>query len=76
MTFFLMIFQCVPRVAIWDTTVAGHCLSSTQVNLGVGVVNMCLDIGMLAIPLWSIWQLKLSKKKKISASAVFGIAFL
>lgn len=74
--FFLLVFQCVPRAAIWDATVSGQCLNAGYVNLGAGVVNVCLDICILAIPLWAIWQLKLDKKKKISASAVFGVAVL
>jgi hypothetical protein len=76
---FLFLFQCSPIPYAWeqwDGTGHGKCL-----NFDVGAVihaltNIVLDFVIFALPIWQLWSLNLSKKKKIHVVLMFCVGFL
>lgn len=75
-SFFALIFQCIPRAAIWNPQVSGTCTNVKTLTLSAGVINFCLDAALLVIPVWAIWRLKMSTRSRLGASAVFGVGIL
>lgn len=76
MWFFLLIFLCLPRTKIWNPKTPGHCLGKFALYRSSAVFNMITDIMMLAVPLYKIFHLQMSMKRKIGISAVFATGFL
>ena len=74
--FFTFVFQCIPRRKIWDPTVEGRCLDSNTNAFVGGVINLILDIGALIVPIWAIWHLQMTFKRKLGAVAIFATGIL
>jgi len=76
--FFVFIFLCWPREAIWNhtDTVVGRCIDYEAAMLVTGIVNLLLDVGMSMTPIWAIWHLQLPTKRKLEVSAVFGLGIM
>lgn len=70
---FLLIFTCVPRRKIWDTTVTGRCLDWRIVLISGNIVTFISDVIIWVIPHNIIWRLQLKRSKKWGLSALFTI---
>ncbi|KAK9413827.1 hypothetical protein SUNI508_11645 [Seiridium unicorne] len=66
---------CVPYEYNWNKLIAGSCniVNQSQTNLGSSIFNFILDVLVFFLPQRAIWQLKMSRKKKIGVSMVFMI---
>lgn len=75
--FFSYLFQCTPREKAWDligeAARQGSCVDVAAATVAGGVINLVLDMGILVVPIWAIWRLKLSVKRRLGISAVFGV---
>ena len=69
--FFIPIFLCNPRSKIWNPEEDGHCLGASQLYLASAVFNMLSDMAMLSVPLYLIWNLQMSTRRKIGVCAIF-----
>ncbi|TVY15619.1 hypothetical protein LARI1_G005456 [Lachnellula arida] len=74
--FFISIFQCNPRERIWNPTVKGTCLNYQKYILVTAIFNCTSDVLMLFFPLFSVWNLRMSMKRKIGISAIFLVGLL
>jgi hypothetical protein len=55
---------------------SGQCNATSVLNVSLPMVfSLLSDIGLLVLPLWAIWGLRLSRWKKIGLFCVFGIGF-
>ena len=70
--FFIPIFLCVPRRKIWIQTAPGHCLKIIECYLASAIFNCVSDISMLAVPIYLIWNLQMSSRRKFGISAIFA----
>ncbi|KAF1959237.1 hypothetical protein CC80DRAFT_585579 [Byssothecium circinans] len=71
---FAGIFQCSPiryNWLRWDGEHEGECLNINALAWSNAAISIALDIWMLALPLWQVFQLKMSQKKKISVALMF-----
>ncbi|KAK0615336.1 hypothetical protein B0T17DRAFT_497692 [Bombardia bombarda] len=75
--FFLFLFQCVPREKIWNPAIEGTCVNNNGAVLSAGLINLFLDLGILFVPIFAIWRLQMSIKRKLGVMSIFavGIAF-
>lgn len=73
---FSFTFQCIPREKTWNPLLPGNCINVSAAIVVQGVINLVLDVGILIIPLWAIWTLRLPMKRKLGISAVFGVGIL
>ncbi|KAM7210385.1 hypothetical protein V8F06_014228 [Rhypophila decipiens] len=75
--FFSFVFQCTPREKAWDligeAAREGSCIDVAAATVVGGVMNLVLDLGILVVPIWAIWRLKLSVKRRLGISAVFAV---
>ncbi|KAJ5618247.1 hypothetical protein N7528_006890 [Penicillium herquei] len=68
---------CHPIQKNWDVTlVGGHCGNSTLMDLLTAIINMLLDLGIVIIPLPQLWNLQLSRTRKMMLSGIFSLGIL
>ncbi|KAI1338899.1 hypothetical protein F5Y15DRAFT_101395 [Xylariaceae sp. FL0016] len=84
--FFVAVFQCWPRDAIWDPRIKGTCIGSSSTSGGSsneidsasssyiasGALNLFSDIEALLLPAWAIFHLKMPIRRKLEAYTVFA----
>ena len=64
-------FQCMPIQKAWEFERPGKCINFLSFFIGMQVPNIVLDIVILALPVSAVYHLQMSKKKKISVTAIF-----
>ncbi|KAI1390653.1 uncharacterized protein F4822DRAFT_441946 [Hypoxylon trugodes] len=71
----LEIFRCSPRQKIWDPLFeGGTCpVDANTSNFTSGVFNLASDIAILVLPQWVIWNLHMSKAKRVGVSFLFVV---
>jgi hypothetical protein len=75
-SFFTFVFQCVPREKVRHPEIDGVCINYAASFLAAGIINFILDLGILAVPLWAIWHLQLTFKRKVATMPVFAVGIL
>ena len=71
-TLFPAVFQCKPIHVAWDPTSArSDCLKLRAYLVGTNIPNVLLDFAILVAPLYPVWRLKLSTRRKALISGVF-----
>ena len=71
--FFVNLFACLPRRKIWDSSVEGRCFFNvTALYISSAVFNTFSDVAMLAVPVFVVWRLQMSRNRKLGATAIFG----
>lgn len=68
----VLVFSCTPRAKINHPELPGHCLNSQANFVVTGGWNVFSDFSILTLPLSSIWNLKMSTRRKVQISAVFA----
>ncbi|KAL2784039.1 hypothetical protein BJX66DRAFT_348679 [Aspergillus keveii] len=66
----VQIFTCTPVRGAWIPSAANHCINQTKFYYGNSVSNILTDVGILALPMPLIWQLKMSRRKKIAVTGI------
>lgn len=74
--FLVTIFQCSPRAKAWNPEIEGKCINISALLLVVGVFNSASDLLMLIFPVYCIWHLRMTMKRKLGISALFFIGSL
>lgn len=70
------VFQCNPISFSWDRWDGEHkgkCVNINALGWSNAAISIVLDIWMLALPLYQVFHLKLSWKKKISVTLMFCV---
>lgn len=75
------IFQCQPISFYWTSwdknpTTRGKCININALNWSNAIIGIILDVWMLAIPLYEVFHLRLSLRKKISVALMFFVGTL
>ncbi|KAH7313955.1 hypothetical protein B0I35DRAFT_436162 [Stachybotrys elegans] len=71
--FIIFLCQCIPREKIWDNTFDGVCIDYAASFVACRAINLVLDIGILAVPIWAVWHLQMTFKHKIKPLLLFAI---
>ena len=74
--FFLEVFSCVPREALWDPSVTGKCVNLPLSFIITAVINIVSDLSMLTLPMIWVWRLQMVRTWKLRISAVFATGIL
>ena len=74
--FFASAFACVPRRKLWEPAVPGRCISTNADVIVTSVLNIFSDWSALLLPTLAIWKLQMAVKRKVLATAVFGIGLM
>ncbi|KAL6720061.1 hypothetical protein ACLMJK_001982 [Lecanora helva] len=62
---------CKPRRKIWTPELPGKCLDVNKLYLASAVFNFLSDIAMLSVPIYLVWRLQMSIRRKIGVTAIF-----
>ncbi|KAL8855885.1 MAG: hypothetical protein Q9178_007505 [Gyalolechia marmorata] len=72
---FFITFQCRPVKAAWDQSLLyqgkAHCMPIGTLIFAYELMNCCIDICMLCLPIYMIRKLQLPRRKKVTVSGVF-----
>ena len=64
--------QCIPRSKIWNMEEPGTCVDINKLYVASAVFNLLSDVAMLSVPIFMIWGLQMSIRRKIGVSAIFA----
>lgn len=70
---FAIMFSCTPREKIWDPSVEGFCLDMSGLLTASGPFNVVSDFLIFLLPIWAIFSLHISVKKRIEVSCAFSV---
>ena len=65
------IMTCSPREKIWRPQRPGKCLNIYVLYISSATFNTLSDMAMFFFPLWKIWNLSISRSRKLGVSAIF-----
>lgn len=78
--FFYTIFMCQPISYYWDkSTAGGWCIESYKLqsqNIATGFLAVATDVAIFLIPLPSVWQLQIERKRKVDLTLVLTCGFV
>jgi hypothetical protein len=70
------IMACNPREKIWHPLINGKCLDLSLILIAGAIVNIFSDFSILILPMVKVWQLQLTRSKKLGLVAVFATGIL
>jgi hypothetical protein len=70
-TSFVKIFECHPRARIFNKAVPGSCVDTSTLLNASGCFNTLTDFLILFLPVKAVWDLNMSKQKKLIVVLVF-----
>jgi hypothetical protein len=70
------ICQCLPRERIWNKAVPGTCVSLPGLLDSSGSFNIASDVLILLVPLKGVWNLQMSRLRKVGIYAIFTVGIV
>ena len=72
--FGIPLFVCSPRQKIWDPQgyPDGKCLDVFKLYIASAATNVGSDMATFFVPLWRIWTLRISRRRRAGVSACFA----
>ena len=67
---------CIPIRQFWDHTAGGSCFNFPKYFLAMELIDLLLDVVIIALPLKTISSLQLSLRKKIALLGIFLLGAL
>lgn len=69
--------QCIPHAAIWDLTITdAQCFELYPLQVSSASIQLVSDIAIFLLPQRVIWTLKMTWRKRLGVSVVFGLGLL
>ncbi|TDZ18887.1 Satratoxin biosynthesis SC1 cluster protein 4 [Colletotrichum orbiculare MAFF 240422] len=69
---FVIIFQCQPIQAGWDTSVKGKCIGKLVPMMTLSAAHIVTDIIVLLMPVKAVWALQMARRQKVSIILLFA----
>lgn len=71
---FAMVFICHPVAFWWDISIpGGYCLDQLPIYVSLIITNILSDIVIMALPMVTIWELKMKTTEKLALTAAFAL---
>jgi hypothetical protein len=70
---FLVTFLCDPIEQQWTLIRIGRCMDQILVLKCVIMTNVLTDLMIVALPMWTVWQLQMRMTEKIAVAGCFAI---
>jgi hypothetical protein len=74
--FFIVAFQCLPIVAVWNPHIKAHCLDLMPALITNAVASICIDLALMVIVIPSIMRLRLQKAQKIALLVIVNLGWV
>lgn len=68
---FATVFQCTPVQRAWNKEFAGNCINLTAFWYANAVASVFSDLLIIALPMYPVYQLQITKRAKFLLSGVF-----
>lgn len=68
--------NCRPLEKLWHFWIPGTCIESRGRDIASGVMNLALDVFIVALPQRMIWTLKMNVRRKIGVAIAFSVGLL
>lgn len=69
--------QCMPIAYFWNRKIpGGHCFNIQRFFHGQALPGFIMDLAIMALPMPTIWRLKMPLVKRLALVGVFAIASL
>lgn len=73
---FEALFLCRPLAYTWNRTVeGGSCANIKPMALSQAIINTCIDIAVLVLPMPVIWHMKMPLATKFGVVLMFSFGF-
>ncbi|KAL4918962.1 CFEM domain-containing protein [Aspergillus aurantiobrunneus] len=77
--FFVLLFSCSPISYYWnkwDGEHEGKCISHNNILLAHSTINIVLDVGIMAIPMPTLFRLQMPLEKRLGVSVMFAVGIV
>ena len=74
--FFCFLFACRPRAKLQNPKIPGVCINGSASILATSAINIVSDFSIILLPVYAVWKLKITVKRKLAIAAVFGSGLL
>lgn len=61
---------CRPFEYTWNKSISGVCGSTQHAYLSIAIVNLVIDLSIVALPMPVLWGLNMPFKKKLAISGI------
>ena len=74
-TFILLsaLLMCRPLAKSWDANIKGVCGNSQKSFLAQAIINLCVDISIVVLPIPVLWRLQMSGLRKLGIYFMFSV---
>jgi len=70
------IWECHPRARIWNKALPGTCVDVSKLLNTSGLFNFITDVLILLVPVKSVWNLKMTRKRKVQVVLIFTFGMI
>ena len=67
---------CIPQKKIWESIVPGKCIDRNPNDLFSASLSLVIDLAILLLPQKAIWDLHMTRNKKLGVAVVFAVGIL
>jgi hypothetical protein len=67
---------CRPFAYNWNKAIKGSCANFKEAFLTIGIINVVLDLTIIALPIPRLWNLQLAFSKKIMLTGLFSLGLM
>jgi hypothetical protein len=72
-----ILLSCRPVSRIWDLIHDGKCdRSLVRSIVAIGLVNVLTDLGIILLPLPIVWNLQITRSRKVALTFVFSVGLV
>lgn len=68
--------QCIPHKAIYNLAIEGKCFDLYKLEVSSASIQLASDIAIMLLPQRVIWTLKMTWRKRMGVSVIFGLGLL
>ncbi|KAH8423611.1 uncharacterized protein LDX57_001371 [Aspergillus melleus] len=68
--------QCIPHKAIYNLAIQGKCFDLYKLEVSSATIQLASDIAIMLLPQRVIWTLKMTWRKRMGVSVIFGLGLL
>lgn len=72
----IIIFTCIPIQRQWDKKIPGGCIDVQLRVLITAILNLVIDVVIVALPMPVVWGLQMPFSKRLAISGIFGAGLL
>lgn len=70
------VFSCRPIAYFWNRDLGGHCLDVTALAYANSAFAVAQDLLLIVLPVFMLWNLNMSRRKKCLIALMFGVGSL